>query len=159
MESSCLSFITVCRKLLGISLESVVRVRWMDLLYARVIKVHAVCLRQAPMLGQSIQTAQCMAKPSLLLSPSLCSCSNSLSKYPSQHRLLPPLVLSPYLHALPPGCWLNCCWGWKWGLVLFFCVKWTPGVGLFNQHPKYQQFWSQAPLVINGCSSAFSSRK
>lgn len=95
MESSCLSFITVCRKLLGISLESVVRVRWMDLLYARVIKVHAVCLRLAPMLGQSIQTAQCTAKPSLLLSPSLCSCSNSLSKYPSQHRLLPPSVLSP----------------------------------------------------------------
>lgn len=88
VESSCLSFIAVCRKLLGISLGSrVVHVRPLDPWCARASTVRAVCLR----LGCGVERAfRLCGKTSLLLSPSSsCGHSSSPSKHPSIQHLFP----------------------------------------------------------------------
>lgn len=103
----------------------------MDLWYTRVIKVRAVCLRLALVLGRSIQTLWqnlpfCCPPFLLLLLLLPVIVPTLLASIQASSACFPLNIIprSACASSRPQKMWLS---------LGVLCVKWTPGVGLLNQ--------------------------
>lgn len=124
MESSCLIFIAVCGKLLGIGLESsVVHVRWMDMLRACKGGQSMCCV---PATGTDARTVwqnlpcHCPLLLLLVVISAVPACVGASSSYSP----LNIISRSACASSRPWKMWLS------FGVL---CVEWEPRVGLLNQ--------------------------